>query len=241
MKYSIRPIICAIFFVAVFMLSLSAKAQPEDYLFPMDKAPFHVPVFANDHIILLNINIPPGRDTQFHTHYADSVTVEIAPAIRTDQRYGSPEISVPSAGNPTPGNVSFSNVTDNGPFTHNASNVGPTTFEAVVFILKDRDSAVSQVSSRSEAAGFTQIMDNDRIRAWRVTLEPGEETGRITQSAPGLRVYVRGGVMDELVPGVADRGMAAKAGEFMWQEAGQTRAVRNSGATVIEYVEFEFK
>ena len=29
----------------------------------MDKAPFHIPVFQNDYIILLNVNIPPGRNT----------------------------------------------------------------------------------------------------------------------------------------------------------------------------------
>lgn len=240
MKHSLKASTSIFFNSLALAVSLSANAQP-DQSFMMDKAPFHVPVFANDHIVMMNINIPPGRDTDFHTHYTDSVTVEIAPAIRTDQRYGSEEISAPSAGNPIPGNVSFSNVTDNGPFTHNASNVGPTTFEAIVFMLKNGASSNTEVSNRSPSAGYTQIMDNQRLRAWRVILEPGQTAGQITQSAPGLRVYVRGGVMDELVPGVANRGMAAKAGEFMWQEAGHTRSIRNTGATVLEFVEFEFK
>jgi hypothetical protein len=48
------------------------------------------------------------------------------------------------------------------------------------------------VSDRSGVAGYTQIMDNARIRAWRVVLKPGEATGQITQTAAGLRVYVRG-------------------------------------------------
>jgi len=86
-----------------------------------------------------------------------------------------------------------------------------------------------------------QELDNERIRAWRVVLNPGETAGQITQTAPGLRVYVRGGVLDEIVPGAADRGMAPNAGDFKWQDAGQTRAVKNTGSTVIEFVEFEFK
>ena len=45
----------------------------------------------------------------------------------------------------------------------------------------------------------------------------------------------------ESVPGQPVRGMAPKVGEFYWQEAGATRAVRNNGMTRIEFVEFEFK
>jgi hypothetical protein len=72
-------------------------------------------------------------------------------------------------------------------------------------------------------------------------MEPGEATGQIEQTAPGLRVYVRGGVLDEMIPGSASRGMAPYDGEFIWQDAGQTRAVKNTGATLIEFIEFEFK
>ena len=72
-------------------------------------------------------------------------------------------------------------------------------------------------------------------------MAPGEEAGQLTQLAPWLRVYVRGGVVDELVPGSAARGMAPYSGEFIWQDAGQTRTVINTGSTIIEFVEFEFK
>lgn len=218
-----------------------AFAQIEDKPVPMEEAPFHVPIFSNDYIILLSINIPPGRDTGFHTHFSDSVSVNLSPALRTNQVYGSPEVSAPSVGEPVPGRTSFTNVTENGPHTHKATNIGPTPFHNVSFILKDRPASDVLVSDRSNVSGYTQIMDNERIRAWRVVLEPDEETGQLTQTAPGLRVYVRGGVLDELVPGSADRGMAPYDGDFAWQDAGQTRAVKNTGTTVIEFVEFEFR
>jgi len=89
--------------------------------------------------------------------------------------------------------------------------------------------------------GYTQIMDNARIRAWRLVLEPGQSTGQITQSAPGLRVYVHGGVLAEIVPGNADRGMAPYDGDFIWKDAGETRSIKNTGTTRLEFVEFEFK
>ena len=57
------------FFMVAFALMQSAFSQLEDQPVAMDKAPFHVPVFSNDYVTMLRINIPPGRDTGFHTHY----------------------------------------------------------------------------------------------------------------------------------------------------------------------------
>ena len=237
-----KPIISASLFLLAWALAHPAFAQLEDKPVPMDKAPFHIPVFSNDYIILMKINIPPGRNTGFHTHYADSVSVNLSPASRTNQVYGESEVSGPAiAGEMAPGRLSFTNITKEGPRTHKVTNVGPTPFHNVSFILTDPRSDGPAVSDRSGAAGYNQIMDNERLRAWRVVLEPGEATGEIEQTAPGLRVYVRGGVLDEMIPGSAARGMAPYDGEFIWQDAGQTRAVKNTGATLIEFIEFEFK
>ena len=235
-----RPIISTTLFALVGMFMQSATAQLEDKPVLMTKAPFHVPMFSNEYVTLLNINIPPGRDTGFHTHFADSTTVVFHPAVRTNQPYGEDKISEPSAGPPLP-RVSYNNVAENGEYTHKAANVGPTPFRGISALLHDRIMGGPPVSDRSGVAGFTQILDNTRVRAWRVRLAPGEKTGQITQTAPGWRVYARGGVIDELVPGSAPRGMAVVDGDFMWQDAGQTRAVQNSGATVVEFVEYELK
>ena len=64
-----------LFFVFIYVLMQSAFSQLADTPVAMDKAPFHVPVFSNDYVTMLRINIPPGRDTGFHTHYFDSVSV----------------------------------------------------------------------------------------------------------------------------------------------------------------------
>ena len=209
----------------------------------MDKAPFHIPVFQNDYLILLNVNIPPGRNTGYHIHYADSVSVNLSPASQTNQNYGSTEVSTPgTGGDGAPGRATFTNVTKDGPRTHKATNVGPTPFHNISFIFKKAGPVGNTVSDRSGVAGYTQIMDNARLRAWRVVLKPGESTGQITQSAPGLRVYVHGGVLAEVIPGnrptAAWRPMTAIS-------SGRTRArraaVKNTGTTRLEFVEFELK
>jgi hypothetical protein len=236
-----RQFIPTALLVAAAVCSMPASAQSKDDPVLMHEAPFHVPIFANDEMIVLRINIPPSRDTGFHTHYADSVSVNLSPAIRTNQNYGEEKITPPASSQALPGRVSFNNVTERGHYTHKATNVGPTPFHNVSFILKGDGARGYSASSRAGVAGYEQVLDNARVRAWRVVLEPGEATGRITQSAPGLRIYVRGGVIDELVPDAAPRGMAPNTGEFIWQDAGQTRIVENTGSTIVEFVEFELK
>ena len=50
-----------------------------------------------------------------------------------------------------------------------------------------------------------------------------------------------GGEFAELVPGQPDRGMNLRLGEFYWQNPGAMRAVRNTGTTRLEFLEFELK
>ena len=90
-----RPVISASLYVLAGALAQPAFAQLQDKPVPMDKAPFHIPVFSNDYLILLNVNIPPGRNTGYHIHYADSVSVNLTPASQTNQTYGSSEVSAP--------------------------------------------------------------------------------------------------------------------------------------------------
>ena len=98
--------------VLTFTLAQPALAQFEDKPVPMDKAPFHIPVFQNDWIILLNVNIPPGRNTGYHIHYADSASVNLMPASQTNQNYGSKEVIPPGTGGEgAPGRATFTNVT----------------------------------------------------------------------------------------------------------------------------------
>ncbi len=80
-----------------------------------------------------------------------------------------------------------------------------------------------------------------RARGWRLQLEPGQTAGPITQAAPGLRVIIDGGVIEEIVKDEADRSLALNPGDLYWQEPGATRAIRNIGTTSINLVEFELK
>jgi hypothetical protein len=70
-------------------------------------------------------------------------------------------------------------------------------------------------------------------------MEPGDSVSAITQQAPGVRIILRGGDPVESGPGYPNQDMNFRPGDFVWQELGMIRALRNAGTTPVEFVEFE--
>ena len=103
--------------------------------------------------------------------------------------------------------------------THNTRNVGQTPFHNVVVALMPPKAERFAPAAR-DVPGYTQVLDNDRVRAWKLTLEPGQASGVITQKAPGLRIVVDGGEIAEIVPGEPDRGMMLRLGRLLLAGAG---------------------
>ena len=226
---------CAAFACA---FSQAALAQEEVHAVPIEKAPFHLPVFKNEYVTVLKIDVPPHRNTGYHTHTTDSVSVNIEAADMANQLPG--EKQTPPQHSKR-GQPSFTAYTNQPPRTHKASNMGETPFHNVSFLLNYPKPGRFSPSSREGVSGYTQIMDNERVRGWRLVLDPGQTSGSYTQSAPGVRIVLDGSEIAEVVPGQADRGMNLRMGEFYWQDPGVTRAVRNTGTTRLELFEFELK
>jgi hypothetical protein len=222
--------------LVVCALTLPAAAQDEGPAVPVDKAAYHVPVFRNDYLTLLRVNIPSRRSAGYHIHSKDQVSVLIEEADQSGQVLG--EQPTPPRRTPR-GNVSYTAYSKKA-MTHRVNNVGPTAFHNIVVALADAQPGRFMPAVR-DVAGYTQVLDNERVRAWRLVLEPGQSAAAIAQNAPGLRIVIDGGEIAESVAGEGDRGMALRLGDFYWQEPGATRAVRNIGASRIELVEIELK
>ena len=187
---------------------------------------------------LLNIYVPPGRNTGYHIHTGDSVSVNIEDADMANQDLGAAQSGPPQRSQR--GRANYADYRKQSR-VHKASNVGSTPFHNVSFIFNSSESGRFTPSSRTGVAGYVQIMDNERVRGWRLALEPGHSAAAITQLSPGIRIIVDGGEIVESVPGQPDRAMSPKLGESYWQEPGVTRLVRNIGSKRIELLEFELK
>jgi len=234
-----RPLLAVSLFAFACILAIPAMAQNKEVGVPILKAPYHLPVFTNEYVTVLKIFIPPGRNTGYHTHTEDSVSVNIVPADMTNQNLGSSEVT--RGERAQRGRVAYTSYSKQGPRTHKATNIGETPFHNISFILRNREPGRFTPSSRTNVPGYLQILDNERVRGWRLVLEPGQSTAAITQTAPGLRIVLDGGELVESVPGQADRGWMLATGEFYWQDSGVNRGLRNIGTTRIEIEEFEIK
>jgi hypothetical protein len=161
--------------------------------------------------------------------------VQVEPGANAGQVWG----EEPTPARPgTKGQVSFTAYSKK-KFIHKSTNTAATPYQNIVIALLKPKPAGLAPAARPD--GYVQVFDNERARAWKLALEPGQSVGPITQSAPGLRVVIDGGEIAEIVSGQPDRGLGLRLGDFYWQEPGTTRGIRNIGTTRIEIAEFELK
>jgi hypothetical protein len=217
------------------LLAIASEGSAQTVL-PVEQAPYHVPVFSNEYVTVLNVFIPPQRSSGYHRHSLDTIGVLINDADRTGQAAGAAATVTPRRG---PGSVNFSFYSRE-PNTHVVNITGDSPLHNIVIELL-KPSGDFAPGSRDGKSGYTQVLDNERARAWRLVLEPGKEAPAITQAAPGMRVVIEGGEIVERVSGQPDRGMWLRKGEFFWQGGGATRSVQNMGTTRIDLIEVELK
>src|SRR5262249_46394438 len=156
-------------------------ATAEDALVPVEKAAFHHPIFRNDYVLLLDVYVPPNRGgPMYHTHSLDQVSVLIADSDMTNQVWGG-EATPPRRG--TRGNVGFA-ANSKKPVSHRGFNVGSTPFHNIVMALLRNEPYGLSAGTRTNAPAYAQVLDNERVRAWKISLEPGEAVPAITQTAP---------------------------------------------------------
>ena len=174
-----RSLLEASLLVCTLTLALPAAAQEEGPAVPVDKAAYHVPVFRNDYVALLRVNIPPQRSAGYHIHSTDQISVLIEEADQAGQVLG--QAPTPPRRNPR-GGVTYTAYSKKA-MTHRVNNMGGTAFHNIVITLRDAQPGRFSPGLR-EGAGYTQIIDNERVRAWRLVLEPGQTAAAITQNAP---------------------------------------------------------
>ena len=202
---------------------------------PVEQATFHQLLFANDDVAALKNVYPPHSDSGYHLHQRELFYVVVAPARFGAQKLGQ-ELKTPQM---TPaGGVGY-NVMTAEPFIHRVVNGDSRTCHIVAIELRRAVPSGSALSTRP--ADYVQIFDNARMRAWRLIVSPGQSVPVMNQGANGVRVVVRGGSLVTSRAGVANQMLELQKGDASMQLPGESRALRNAGATSIELVEIELK
>ena len=214
-----------------------AAAATDPVVVPVESAPFHCEAFENEYVRFLNVLIPPGKVAAYHRHSLDFAQVIVEATDRLEATVLDKPMGLVSL---KTGQVLFGGFSKV-PFIHQVANAGQNSFHVMGIEILDSQPGRFSPSTRADVPAYTSVLDNERVRGWRLILQPGEAAAAITQTAPGVRIVVQGGDIVESSPEKPDHELNLNRGDFAWQAAGTPRAIRNVGSSPVEWVEFELK
>ena len=264
MRGSLLLAVCAA--VASFVAIASGQGvtwQPADTtgagqtpIMPVHQEPHHRQVFQRGPMRILDLQIPPGDVSWFHTHEwpvyylttSDSPTVSqnLGEEWGAGRRGRGP---APAAGAPPPqargpapagrgrprlmSDLSYAER----PNTHRIRNDGSTLFRAMVIV---NETAGGDESVTEEQAGFTDkpISTNKWFRAYRIALAPGEKT------PPHQHKAVVVILQDTSGKGLGVGGMTFEfnePGQWAYFDPGDRHQVSNTGDSRLELIEVEVR
>lgn len=219
------------------LMPFTALADDERVV-PAHEEPRHVPKLANAWVRVIDVEIPEGERTLFHAHALDYPYLMVTSVTLRNQLYGQEPKDMPI----TRGLVGYYNATTQGPYTHRFINLGPGTFRAIGIELLQPASRNGRATTAMPAQpGLVTALDNERVRAYRIVLQPGQSLGPITIAGPSLRVALTPGVIADRSSESDTAEAAMTPAQFSFSEATRTTTLTNRGDQPIELVEFEFK
>jgi len=221
--------------VAVALVGVFATyCWAQETVVPVTNAGFHQFTFQDENISLENVTLPAGYSTGYHSHEQDLVFVITGGAKIKNQVLGKDPVELEFK----LGEVRFAPYTKT-PGTHQITNIEPQNpmrllAVGIVYPTPGRYT-VSTRPTKYEVA-----LDNDRVRAWRLKLNPGESAPAMRQTAPGARIVVTGGMIAEKRMGKPDQPILLQNHDFMSVVA-EERGIENIGNSPVELVEIELK
>jgi hypothetical protein len=214
----------------VLLSALTLAAAPPAAV-PVQNEPMHRLKFENEYVRVFDVLVPPKAQTLFHVHAHDYVFVTLGDARVRSERAGGASTDLILKN----GEARFS-----APLTHRAFNLAETPFRNItVEILKSAGSPPE--SPMPPMPGHSLVLENDRIRIDRQTLEPGESTGVHTHTLMSLGICVSPARVEYSAPGEKTETAGLVAGQFNWHSGTRTHSLKNVGKNRFEAIEIEWK
>jgi quercetin dioxygenase-like cupin family protein len=212
---------------------LAVLPQAAERSVPVAEEPRHRVVFSNEYVLVIDAVVPPGDATLYHTHSEDNVPVAISGGrMRTEVLGGAAsESDVPTGG------VWFARAS----YTHKITNVGRTPLRFIDAEILRSPGGPADAKPLDAAPGTKLEIENERARVYRMTLAPGQSTGRHVHALAGLSVAVTAGKVAITSDGKGREVVEVKAGEFAWRGSAGAHSVENVGDAPFEAIEIDWK
>ena len=214
------------------LLSVVTLAAVPPPAVPVQNEPMHRLKLENEYVRVFDVLVPPEAQTLFHVHAHDYIFVTLGAArVRSELTDGSStDLDLKD------GEVRFTRA----PLTHRAINLAQTPFRNItVEILKSAGSPPEP--PLPSMTGHSVVIENDRIRIDRQTLEPGESTGLHTHTLMSLGICVSPARIEYSEPGGKSETADLEAGQFNWHSGTRTHSLKNVGKSRFEAIEIEWK
>jgi quercetin dioxygenase-like cupin family protein len=201
---------------------------------PIEQEPAHRLVLQNEFVRVFEVRLPPGAATLWHVHRHDGASVRLSDAIIEDQPQDGPAETIRlHRGEVAYGATPMAR-------THRVRNIGETSFH-IAYIELLTPPGVSVDHTPAAASDPRVVLENERVRALRRILAPGESTIMHTHASRGVGVPVTAGRLEIADPEGATRNIEFKVGALQWIEPGTTHRLKNVGDAPIEIVDIELK
>ena len=233
---NLRNVAAALSLAVAAWLAMAGGVHAQDAV-SADREPRHRVKLENEYVRIIDVEVPAGDATLYHTHSLDYPYVMVTDALLKNDVPGKPTVDLKI----THGLIGYYRASQ-GAYTHRFVNAGTGTFRAIgIELLKPSPSSVQVVSPLADAAGYKTVLDNERVRGYLLSLEPGQSVGPVTLAGPGIRVVLTGGRIEQKGKDGKAATLDLTPAQFAWRDRTSAQSLTNVGNSKVELVEFELK
>ena len=223
----------------VFLAALcccAAAAVAQDKVVPATEEPRHRVKLENDVVRIVDVEIPPGYRTLMHEHALNYAYLMVTAARLRNEVLDKPAADIDIAA----GLVGYYRASQ-GAYVHRFTNIGESVFRAIGIELLSPSASADVFTPVDRSSGYVTVLDNERVRVYRLVLEPGKSTGLVRLAPRTVRVA---GNEIALVESTADgnrRELHFAPAQFEWRAEAAAVTLENTGSSTAELYEFELK
>lgn len=225
-----------LFLIVLAAVPASTSSQSSSPQAPVEISgePHHHPTFENDIVRVWQTVLPAGESTLWHRHNFDNVAVTISDAkLRVEPLQGSAVESETKMGD-----VAFRGAS----YVHRAISVGGTTYHNFLIELLKAPGATKNSAPSKNESERKPVLENERVRAYRLSLAPGESLATHTHPYAGLALVLTAAEIEVKTQGSKEiQRLKVSVGEARWRPGPITHSIKNIGTTRFEAVDIEIK
>ena len=212
-------------------LSAGTADQPVE----IEAEPMHSVRLVNSVVRVYDALIPPASQTLFHTHRYSGVGIDITATRLYIEKVGArPNYETTKAGDIFPVNAAT-------PYAHRVATVGDVAYRAIVAELIQPPRPSSVASTVADTSPYKLELENERVRVFRLVLQPGQSVPLHTLAASSLTVAVSGGQISVASRSAPARFASLAPGALEWNANAVVVGFKNIGTSTYDSVYFEWK